>query len=309
MNKITRRSFLAAAGLSAALVLTACSSTSSSTAASASSTAGSAASAAGSEASTQAIQALEDLNGKTVGVQLGTTGDLLMSEEVGEGEDKLGIAGVEQYNKAADAVQALLTNKIDAVCIDDQVAKNFVAANPDELTMLDTAFAEESYAIAVSKDNPDLTEALNGAIAELKENGTLDAILDKYIAKVEGAEGYVSPEGTEYPNGTLVMATNATFDPYEYIENGEIVGIDAEFAKALCDKLGYDLHIEDMEFDSIIAAVNSGKADFGMAGMTVTPERQQEIDFTDTYCTAAQSIIVLKGEESGSEAASSEAAE
>lgn len=294
MNKITRRSFLAAAGLSAALVLTACSSTSSSTAASASSTASSAASAAGSEASTQAIQALEDLAGKTVGVQLGTTGDLLMSEEVGEGEDKLGIAGVEQYNKAADAVQALLTNKIDAVCIDDQVAKNFVAANPDTLTMLDTAFAEESYAIAVSKDNSDLTEQLNGAIAELKEDGTLDAILDKYIAKVEGAEGYVSPEGTEYPNGTLVMATNATFDPYEYIENGEIVGIDAEFAKALCDKLGYDLHIEDMEFDSIIAAVNSGKADFGMAGMTVTPERQEQIDFTDTYCTAAQSIIVLK---------------
>ena len=294
MNKITRRSFLAAAGLSAALVLTACSSTSSSTAASASSTASSAASAAGSEASTQAIQALEDLNGKTVGVQLGTTGDLLMSEEVGEGEDKLGIAGVEQYNKAADAVQALLTNKIDAVCIDDQVAKNFVAANPDALTMLDTAYSEESYAIAVSKDNPDLTEALNGAIAELKEDGTLDAILDKYIAKVEGAEGYVSPEGTEYPNGTLVMATNAAFDPYEYIENGEIVGIDAEFAKALCDKLGYDLHIEDMEFDSIIAAVNSGKADFGMAGMTVTPERQEQIDFTDTYCTAAQSIIVLK---------------
>ena len=294
MKKITRRSFLAAVGLSAALALTACSSTSSSTAASASSTASSAASTAGSEASTQAIQALEDLAGKTVGVQLGTTGDLLMSEEVGEGEDKLGIAGVEQYNKAADAVQALLTNKIDAVCIDDQVAKNFVAANPDELTMLDTAFAEESYAIAVSKDNPDLTEALNGAIAELKEDGTLDAILNKYIAKEEGATGYVTPEGTEYPNGTLVMATNATFDPYEYIENGEVVGIDAEFAKALCDKLGYDLEIEDMEFDSIIAAVNSGKADFGMAGMTVTPERQEQIDFTDTYCTAAQNIIVLK---------------
>ena len=86
MKKITRRSFLAAVGLSAALALTACSSTSSSTAASASSTASSAASTAASEASTQAIQALEDLAGKTVGVQLGTTGDLLMSEEVGEGE-------------------------------------------------------------------------------------------------------------------------------------------------------------------------------------------------------------------------------
>ena len=293
MKKITRRSFLAAVGLSAALALTACSSTSSSTAASASSTASSAASTAASEASTQAIQTLDDLNGKTVGVQLGTTGDLMMSEEVGKA-DGLNLAGVEQYNKAADAVQALLTNKIDAVCIDDQVAKNFVAANPDELVMLDTAYAEESYAIAVSKDNPELTEALNGAIAELMSDGTLDAILDKYIAKVEGATGYVSPEGTEYPNGTLVMATNAAFDPYEYIENGEIVGIDAEFAKALCDKLGYDLEIEDMEFDSIIAAVVSGKADFGMAGMTVTPEREEQIDFTDTYCTAAQNIIVLK---------------
>ena len=293
MKKITRRSFLAAVGLSAALALTACSSTSSSTAASASSTASSAASTAASEASTQAIQTLDDLNGKTVGVQLGTTGDLMMSEEVGKA-DGLNLAGVEQYSKAADAVQALLTNKIDAVCIDDQVAKNFVAANPDELTMLDTAYTEESYAIAVSKDNTELTEKLNGAIAELKEDGTLDAILNKYIAKEEGATGYVSPEGTEYPNGTLVMATNATFDPYEYIENGEVVGIDAEFAKALCDKLGYDLEIEDMEFDSIIAAVNSGKADFGMAGMTVTPERQEQIDFTDTYCTAAQNIIVLK---------------
>lgn len=293
MKKISRRSFLVAAGISAALALTACSSTSSSTAASAASSAASTADSAAS-ASTQDIQSLDDLAGKTVGVQLGTTGDLLMSEEVGEGDDKLGLAGVEQYNKGADAVQALLTNKIDAVCIDDQVAKKFVEANPDKLTTLDTAFAEESYAIAVSKDNPDLTEALNGAIAELTADGTLDAILDKYIAKTEGAEGYTTPEGTEYPNGTLVMATNAAFEPYEYVENGEIIGIDPEFAKALCDKLGYELQIEDMEFDSIIAAVNSGKADFGMAGMTVTPERQQEIDFTDTYCTAAQSIIVLK---------------
>ena len=293
MKKINRRSFLAAAGLSAAaMALTACGS-SSSTASSTASSAAESASSAASEASTQAIQSLEDLNGKSVGVQLGTTGDLMMSEEI-ENAEGLNLASVERYNKAADAVQALLTNKIDAVCIDDQVAKNFVAANPDELTMLDTAYSEESYAIAVSKDNTELTEKLNGAIAELKEDGTLDAILNKYIAKEEGAAGYVSPEGVDHSNGTLVMATNAAFDPYEYIEGGEIVGIDPEFAQALCDKMGYALEIEDMEFDSIIAAVVSGKADFGMAGMTVTEERMQQIDFTDTYCTAAQNIIVLK---------------
>ena len=293
MKKINRRSFLAAAGLSAAaMALTACGS-SSSTASSTASSAAESASSAASEASTQAIQSLEDLNDKSVGVQLGTTGDLMMSEEI-ENAEGLNLASVERYNKAADAVQALLTNKIDAVCIDDQVAKNFIAANPDTLTMLDTAYSEESYAIAVSKDRPELTEALNAAIAELKEDGTLDAILNKYIAKEEGAAGYVSPEGVDHSNGTLVMATNAAFDPYEYIEGGEIVGIDPEFAQALCDKMGYALEIEDMEFDSIIAAVVSGKADFGMAGMTVTEERMQQIDFTDTYCTAAQNIIVLK---------------
>ena len=284
MKKISRRSVLAAAGLSViAMALSACGSSSS--------TASSAAASGAASGSAQAINALEDLQGKTVGVQLGTTGDLYISGEVGTGLD---IAAVEQYNKAADAVQALLSNKIDAVCIDDQVAKKFVEANSDELAILDTAYAVEDYAICVSKDRTDLTSSLNEAIAELKDDGTLDAILDKYINKTEGAEGYVTPEGTEYPNGTLIMATNAAFEPYEYIENGAVIGIDAEFGKAICDKLGYELQIEDMEFDSIIPAVQSGKADFGMAGMTVTEERLENIDFTDTYCTGVQSIIVLK---------------
>lgn len=96
-------------------------------------------------------------------------------------------------------------------------------------------------------------------------------------------------------NGTLHMATNAFFEPYEYYENQKIVGIDAEIAEAVCDKLGYSLVIDDMDFDSIITAVQSGKADFGMAGMTVTEERMQAIDFTDTYTNAIQVIIVKEG--------------
>ena len=96
-------------------------------------------------------------------------------------------------------------------------------------------------------------------------------------------------------NGELHMATNAFFEPYEYYENDKIVGIDAEIAEAVCDKLGYTLVIDDMDFDSIITAVQSGKADFGMAGMTVTEERKQAIDFTDTYTNAIQVIIVKEG--------------
>lgn len=97
--------------------------------------------------------------------------------------------------------------------------------------------------------------------------------------------------------GELHMATNAAFEPYEYTEGGEIVGIDAEIAQAICDKLGYTLVIDDMDFDAIITAVSSGKADFGMAGMTVTDERKQSVDFTDSYTTAIQSIIVNDGED------------
>jgi len=90
----------------------------------------------------------------------------------------------------------------------------------------------------------------------------------------------------------LVMATNAYFPPYEYYEGSEITGIDAEIAKAIADKLGMELQIEDVEFDSIIAGVQSGKFDMGMAGMTVTEERQMSVNFSDPYATGIQVIIV-----------------
>ena len=91
---------------------------------------------------------------------------------------------------------------------------------------------------------------------------------------------------------TLVMATNASFPPYEYYDGETIVGIDAEIAKAIADYLGYDFHIDDMEFDAIIPAVQSGKATFGMAGMTVTEERKLMVGFSDSYATGVQVVIV-----------------
>lgn len=94
---------------------------------------------------------------------------------------------------------------------------------------------------------------------------------------------------------TLTMATNAEFPPYEYYEGDTIVGIDVEIAQAICDELGKDLVIEDMAFDSIISAIQSGKADFGAAGMTVDPDRLKNVAFTDTYAKASQVVIVKEG--------------
>lgn len=94
---------------------------------------------------------------------------------------------------------------------------------------------------------------------------------------------------------TLTMATNAEFPPYEYKEGDNVVGIDAEVAQAIADKLGMKLEIVDTKFDAIIPGVQSGKYDMGMAGMTVTPEREQSVAFSDSYATGIQSIIVKQG--------------
>jgi polar amino acid transport system substrate-binding protein len=96
---------------------------------------------------------------------------------------------------------------------------------------------------------------------------------------------------------TLTMGTNASFPPYEFYENEKIVGIDAEIAAAIAEKLGMELKIEDMEFKAIIPAVTTGKIDFGMAGMTVTEERLQSVNFSETYATGIQAIIVKEGSE------------
>ena len=96
---------------------------------------------------------------------------------------------------------------------------------------------------------------------------------------------------------TLKMGSSIDFAPYEYYddETGDIVGIDVEIAYAIAEKLGYGLEIVDMQFDSIIAAVVSGKVDFGMSGFTITEERKQNVDFSTPYTTAVQSIIVPEG--------------
>ena len=96
---------------------------------------------------------------------------------------------------------------------------------------------------------------------------------------------------------TLVMATNAAFPPYEYYEGGKIVGIDAEIAAEIAKKLDMKLEIKDIEFDSIVAGVSSGKYDMGMAGMTVTKDRMKSVNFTKSYAKGVQAVIVLEDSE------------
>lgn len=233
------------------------------------------------------VHSIDDLAGKTIGVQMGTTGMKNANDIEG--------ASVDKYNKAADAVQALAQGKVDAVLIDNEPAKYFVQKNTD-LEILPDPFVVEEYAIAVKKGNDELTQQINTAIQQIKDEGILAEIEANWIGEEYGEHPYTSPDGVTY-DGELVMATNAEFPPYEFKEDGEIVGFDVDMMRAVCDKLGKKLVIEDMVFDSIVAAVETGKADVGTAGMTVTEERLEKVDFSDTYTTSRQVIIVRKNKQ------------
>ena len=123
-----------------------------------------------------------------------------------------------------------------------------------------------------------------------------ETVDDAAAADTEGGPAEAG-EVTTVTEGILTMGTNAAFPPYEYYEGDTVVGIDAEIAQAIAEKLGLSLEIVDMDFNSIITAVQSGKVDVGIAGMTVDPDRLENVDFTDSYATGVQVVIVTEDSE------------
>ena len=233
------------------------------------------------------IKTVDDLKGKKIGVQLGTTGDIYVTDY-----EKDGTATVSRFNKAADAVQALKQSKIDCIVLDEQPAKAFVERNND-IKIVDEEFTLEDYALCVKKGNKELLEKINTSLAKLKDDGTLEQIINSYIGTDDSkAEPYKKKDVKR--SGKLTVATNAEFPPYEYMDNGVITGIDMDIMQAICDDIGMELKIENMKFDSIIASVNAGKADVGAAGMTVTEDRKKNVDFSESYTTSKQVIIIRK---------------
>ena len=163
-----------------------------------------------------------------------------------------------------------------------------------KLAILDTEYITEDYAIAVAKEDEQLLADINAALNQLKENGTVKKIQDKYISGIEHDLVFQqNAEGKE----VIKMGTNAEFPPYEFKEGDAIVGIDAEIAAAIADILGKKLVIEDMLFDATIPALVAGKIDFIMAGLTVTEERKQSVNFSEPYATGVQVVIVKEGSE------------
>ena len=156
--------------------------------------------------------------------------------------------------------------------------------------VLEYDLTEEEYAFAIDQNQPELLESVNTYIAQIKSDGTFDAICEKYFGN--GTPTPVVSAQEDSSKDQLLVATNAAFAPFEYMEGDNYYGVDMEIAKGLADYLGKELVIQNMDFDAVLLSVNQGKSDMSMSGLTVTDERKEIVNFTTSYYTASQRLII-----------------
>lgn len=167
--------------------------------------------------------------------------------------------------------------------------------NKEKVKVIEVELTSEEYAFAIAKGNDALLTQVNGYLAEWEDDGTLNSLIDSYF---DGSAtfSYKNKTATKQ-EGDFVLATNAYFPPFEsYNSNNDFYGVDIEIAYKIAQKLNKTLFVYDMDFDAIISSVQSGASDIGMAGMTVTETRKQQVNFATGYYTSAQVITVLESD-------------
>ena len=156
--------------------------------------------------------------------------------------------------------------------------------------VIDIELTSEEYAFGVDKAQPELLTQVNDFIAKIMEDGTFEAICDKYFG--DGEKTGVTSAVQDDSKDQLLVATNAAFEPFEYKEGDKYYGIDMEIADLLAKELGKQLVICDNDFDAVCLSVGQHKADIAMAGLTVNEERKEYVEFSTSYYNASQKIIV-----------------
>ena len=166
------------------------------------------------------------------------------------------------------------------------------SASSSKVKTIDIALTDEEYAFGVRKDDPELLASVNEFIAKIKEDGTLDKVMNNYFG--DGTPEGVTSAEKNADNDQLIVVTNAEFAPFEYTDGGVYYGVDMEIAKLLADYLGKELVIMNVDFDSVCLTVGEGLADIAMAGLTINEKRTQSVTFSDSYYTASQYIITME---------------
>lgn len=180
---------------------------------------------------------------------------------------------------------AVLSLSVLAAC-----GSNEDAGAKATVKVIDIELTQEEYAFGVDKNQPELLAEVNAFIAEIKADGTFDEICNKYFG--DGTPTAVKSAVLDNTKDQLVVATNAAFEPFEYKVGEDYFGIDMEIAALLAEKLGKELVISNMDFDAVCLSVGQHKCDIAMAGLTVKPDREEYVTFTDSYYSASQKLIV-----------------
>lgn len=192
---------------------------------------------------------------------------------------------------AKKVLAAILALVIIAACFAGCSSSSNDAA---KVKIVDIELSDEEYALGIDKDNAELLQQANDFIKEIKENGQLDEICNHYFG--DGEPVTVTSAAEDSSKDQLVIATNAEFEPFEYKQGDQFAGIDMEIAQAFAQKLGKELVIKDMKFEAVVLSVQQHKADIAAAGLTVTDERANQVNFTESYYSASQKLIV-KGDD------------
>jgi polar amino acid transport system substrate-binding protein len=162
----------------------------------------------------------------------------------------------------------------------------------NKVKVIDLPLSSEEYAFAVAQDNTDFLAKVNAFLKKIKEDGTFDKICNNYFG--DGTPLSIDSATLDETKDQLVVATSTGFEPFEMVDaNGKYSGVDLEIAYYLAQELKLELVIQDMDFESVVNSVQSGKSDIAMAGLTVTEKRKKVVTFSDTYYNASQVVITM----------------
>ena len=240
------------------------------------------------DASDGVYLSLDELNGKRIGVLQGTFFDVLIKEQLPDAE-------ILYYPASADLSIALETDKIDGFVTELPVLRKMMQ-DMDSLTYFEAPLKESGFGFVFPKSDAGkkLNDEFSGYIKNIKADGSLKQTEDIWFGEDEDAKDLFDYTALPDDNGTLVLATSGAGEPFTYMKDGRTVGYDIAIAAGFCREYGYRLEVQTMDFNGIIPSVQTGKTDFGASAITITEERAESVDFSESYYTSQVVMAVLK---------------
>ena len=233
---------------------------------------------------------ISQLANAKIGVQTGQSFDELVKKALPDAE-------IVYVNSKADLINSLKTGKIEAYAVDMPVLKSQMRQE-SQLTAVSEYLDQFDFGFVFPKSEGGeaLCAQFNEFLRGIKADGTLDKLEEKWNGE-NAAKEMMDYQALPASNGTLILATEALYEPFTYIQDGKIVGYDIEIAARFCQAYGYGLKIENMDFSSILPGVYTGKYSFGAAGITITPERAESVLFSEPNFSGGTVLAVLKAEQ------------